>query len=112
MMIANFLLAQISLPDPDAFLFGYWIVHAAAILAIGYMITKIVIMFRRRPPIDAEFATKRELNLLQKQSDGRDDKIEEQITEMRQEIKSDIGGVHKRVDEILKGVSRLEGKLS
>ncbi len=31
---------------------------------------------------------------------------------LRREIKGDVSGVHKRIDEVLKGVSRLEGKVN
>jgi len=112
--------------EVDAQFLGNWLFAMAAILAIAYMIGKIVIgavrLTRREPPIDAEFATKREMFVLRNESLHNDDKIEGKIDNLRTEIKGDIStlamadekrssGIHRRVDEVLSAVSRVAGQL-
>jgi len=101
---------------------GGWLVNAAAVLAIVYIVVKLINTFRRRPPIDATFATKTEFAGCRAESQARALKTESKIEEMEHILRKDITGlrreseergerVHKRVDEVLASTSRLEGRI-
>ena len=48
--------AESSLPTATSLSLGSWVVNAAAVLAIAYMILKFILAFRRHPPLEKEFA--------------------------------------------------------
>lgn len=88
---------------------------------------------RSTPPLHEKFATKAELAALSERVDslsgeikhgferldekrsvsiaGLHKRLETAVTEIRSEVRSDIVGVHERVNEVLKAVSKIEGKV-
>jgi hypothetical protein len=87
---------------------GDWIIQFAAVLAIFYMVFKIVVgaitVSRRRHPIDAEFTTKRECAI-------RSEKVDERLVLLSRDLSEKVGGVHRRLDDITKSVYRVEGQI-
>ena len=85
---------------------GHWLVSAACVLGMLYMIAKGVFgalaFFRRKPSIDAEFATRVDLREERKERTEADNKIETKQDKNFSELRSDIGGVHRRLDRIYK----------
>lgn len=117
-------LAQL-VPTPEQFewALGMWVLALAIIIGIAAGVAKLIDMFRRKPPIDAEFATKKELKSVRGESSRGDRAIESKIDALRSEIKADYqqlsaaderraSGVHKRVDQILAAVSTQTGTIT
>ena len=123
--VASLPTADIALENPSPAAVGTWIIVFVALLAIVLVVAQLVFsaiqLFRRRPPIDAEFATKKELAAFAAAAGTSDTKLENRIEGLRLEIKSDLAnldkkmsdrsnGIHGRVDEILAAVSILTGR--
>jgi len=101
---------------------GQWLAVLTFVMAPLYMLYMTWHRTRRQPPIDAEFATKRELRGVAQHADECHEKTEIKIDGLRQEFKTDINrlsressertaGIHTRVDQILEGVSELKGEI-
>ena len=122
------LFSQVQLPDPNAVSLGSWLINAACVLAIFYMLVKLTLYaittFRkpRRHGPPTIFATKGELDAVLTHSDTRDDRIETQTERTIGSLRKDIahldekgeeraGDVHSRVNEILGAVKKIEGKI-
>lgn len=107
--------AQIPWPPISQAAFGVFVWNAACVMGIIYVGCRFVLMVRRQPSIDAEFATKTELNgharrtsseikSVQKGSFMRDDKLTEDITETRKEIATAYERVQRADEERTKGL--------
>ena len=103
---------------PDPLFFFAFLGCVIFLLGIAKIIIDIIQSLRRKPPIETEFATKAELAKLESEvrsmrSEMRanNDHINFNDEKLRLEIKEDIKGVHKRIDDVLRAVGRLEGKL-
>lgn len=104
-------------PDQTSLTFGQ----------LGMMVTFLLIILgaivayeklRRRPPIEAEFATKIELERVRTESAESDRRIEEKVDKLRGEITAGIiasdaksedrvSGLHRRMDAVFKGLSKV-----
>jgi len=111
-------------PNPDAPMeaLGLWVVCCSCVLGVIYMIAKTILMFRRQPPIDAQFATKTELRYLENTNTTMHDKDEERrialakhVTDSYDKLQASdearTSGLHKRLDVIATDVAEQKGKL-
>ncbi len=106
--VAPLVLAQI--PAVGATEVGQWLLAGAAVAVIanqGMSFFKNLTggFARKRSAADPDFST-REL------CDQRHLMVDARLESQRMEIKSDIKGIHNRIDDVLKAVSRLEGRTS
>jgi uncharacterized protein HemX len=62
-----------------------------------------------RSPTEAECESRH--NLISTQLQNITEQAQGRSESLRQEIKKDLGGVHQRIDEVLRAVARLEGKV-
>jgi hypothetical protein len=101
---------------------GLWIIIMGVVLSIVSSLVAIFQAFRRQPPIDAEFATKREVGSLRAEVCAQMENFGGSIERLRLEIKSDINnldqqisartrGTHNRIDAVLADVSNLRGQI-
>jgi hypothetical protein len=97
----------------------WWILGAAGAAVILNNILdawrKITGNFKERESAGPEYVQKSDCKDVHKTMTDQWEEAEQRHTtrteSLRQEIKSDIKGVHKRIDEILSAVSELKGKI-
>ena len=91
---------------------GTWglLIFSGAILA--GVVVAIYDRLRRKPPIEAEFASKHELKEVRKESVAGDDKVEQILTDVRTDIRAGLSRVHSRVDDVLAAVSEQKGTVA
>jgi len=117
MFFADGIVAAQMLPDPSAL--GSWILAAGIIITAA---AALVLIFRRTPPIESEFATKAELDAVRSSLDTRFSNLDKRLENMQQEFtrsanynaraeESRAGKIHNRVDLILGAVSDLNGTI-
>jgi len=102
---------------------GTWLLGGAFVLSIALALAKIYDVFRRRPPIDAEFATKKELNGLRSETRNTDNEIFKAIENLRLEVKADVqelnradearsSKIHTRMDSLAESFSEVKGAVT
>lgn len=128
-------------PEGPAFTDREWIIVIGGFMGLviaAYYILEIIAHFRRKPSIDAEFATKAELKeaarsnqedldslrievnaALNARLAGMNDKIDHVRREQREDrdkivalISQEVGGVQRRINVVLTGLAKVAGHLS
>ena len=112
-------LALAQVPAVGASELGNWLLACAAAAVIanqGMMFFKnLTGSFARKqtPSVDAYQSLgdcEKKHALITKQIAGISGESEIRFEKLRLELKDDVKGIHKRIDDVLRGVSRLEGK--
>lgn len=84
-------------------------------------VSKVFSVWRRQPPVDAVFATKKEVERSNRALDKRLEKVDDAVAAIHTDIQTAMASIslnsaerarriHERVDEVVRSVSRLEGK--
>jgi hypothetical protein len=94
-------------PDP-LFFFGF-ILCIVFILGIVKLIVDIVGSLRRRPPIEAEFATKAELGKLESEVRSLRDEMRANYDRINANDEIRSSKIHRRIDDVFGAVSELKG---
>lgn len=114
-------MAQIASPGPDdRSLAVWWLLGLAAAAVIFNQLSdawrKLTGRFKEREQPGPHYVLHSTCidshNKLEATLREIDEGHEERTEALRRELKADTGGVHKRVDEVLKAVSRVEGMLA
>ena len=115
-----FPIAQIPATTPAAL--GSWLIQFMSVMVIVIAILQIISFFRRKPPIDAEFATKAELRLVEEKTGEELTKVGNAIGALSDQIRKDYdniqrsgearaSGIHKRINEFVEGFGAVRGQV-
>lgn len=118
-LLANHPFTMSSIPSPVE-LFAFMICLIFLLSAV-LLILNIIRHFRRQPPIEAEFATKKELNELKRDVNTRLTSIENTLNANREQILEHLfqtngiadaraRAMHARIDEVLSAVKIIQGR--
>lgn len=98
--------------DASAANIGMWILSGTAVLSA---VASGIAVFKRKPPIESEFATKAEVVRMEESLKGElqrlDEKIDTHFIELNTTGERRAAVTHDRINEVLQSVSRLEGRL-
>lgn len=108
------------MPDPTSFQgIGWLIVGLASLLVMLNQGLKLSDRFKPKdfvPPLHAQFAERAEFERYVQHNSEEHAALHSRIggaeRGLRQEIKTDIQAIHERINDVLKAVSRMEGKIS
>ncbi len=112
-------LALAQAPAIGATEIGQWLLVAAAIAVIANQgmafFRNLTSQFTKKPSSDSytsQMECEKKHAAIASQLDTFSTDAETRNEKLRLELKGDVQGIHKRIDDVLKGMSRLEGKTS
>lgn len=120
-----------ALPDPNSYTAIGWVLVVLFVIGGGVLIIQQI--FRKDPPLHKEYVTRQEHSELKQRVEQMADKIDDNFRALdqkrsvsiaglhhdlanrtdavRKEIKTDVGGLHDRLNMVLTAVAHLEGKV-
>lgn len=105
--------AQLPSTTPESL--GSWLIQFMAVMVIVIAVLQIISFFQRKPTIDAEFATKKELEKAETYLKSSVDSLRAHVDKKYDDIQTSgekrAGKIHNRINVVLIACAKICGKL-